>query len=71
MVQLRELRESLQNVLGKKWRELNCARTYRQVQRTIFEDLYEQYKEQVEDPKQLLELRDEFINWIEKHGSAR
>ena len=45
--------------------------TFRQVQRTIFENLHEQYGKQAEDPKQLLELRDEFINWIQKHGSTR
>jgi len=45
--------------------------THRQVQRTIFENLYEQYKEQVDDPKELLELRDEFINWLVKHGTNK
>jgi len=45
--------------------------THRQVQRTIFENLYEQYKEQVDDPKELLDLRDEFIRWLERHGTTQ
>jgi hypothetical protein len=45
--------------------------TFRQVQKTIFENLHEQYGKQVEDLIQLIGLRDEFINWIQKHGSTR
>ena len=45
--------------------------TFRQVQRTIFESLHEQYGKQVEDPRQLLDLRDEFIKWMQRHGSTR
>ena len=45
--------------------------TFRQVQRTIFESLHEHYSKQVDDLKQLIELRDEFIKWIERHGSNR
>lgn len=45
--------------------------THKQVQRTIFENLYEQYKDQVDDTKELLELRDEFINWLVKHGTNK
>lgn len=45
--------------------------TFRQVQRTIFENLHEQYGKQVEDPKQLLDLRDEFIKWMQRHGTKR
>ena len=45
--------------------------THRQVQRTIFQSLYEQYSEQVGDPKELLDLRDEFINWLVRHGTNR
>lgn len=45
--------------------------TFRQVQRTIFENLHEQYGKQVGDAKQLLDLRDEFIKWIQRHGTTR
>jgi len=39
---------------------------YRAVQRTIFTSLHEHYRQQVQDLKQLIELRDEFMKWLER-----
>ena len=61
---IKDLTEKLKPLTFPGW----SLRTdnHRAVQRTIFTSLHEHYKQQVKDPKQLLELRDEFIKWLER-----
>jgi hypothetical protein len=64
---IKDLNKKLEPQLFPNWHLKQD--TIKQVQVTIFEALYEQYKDKVEDVKQLIELRDELIKWIERHGT--
>jgi len=66
---IKDLMQTLEPKLFPGWSRKTD--THRAVQVTIFESLHERYKDKVEDINQLTRLKDEFIKWIEKHGSTK
>jgi len=61
----KELMKDLEPLLFEGWNLK--ADSYRRVQRAIYDKLHHSYKDWVENLKQLLTLRDEFIKWLERH----
>jgi len=61
---IKDLTEKLKPLTFPGW----SLRTdnYRAVQRTIFTSLHEHYGQNVQAPIKLLELRDEFMKWLER-----
>jgi len=65
----KKLTEELQSLLFPGWDQKQD--THRAVQQKVFQRLHSEYKTRVKDPKQLLTLRDEIIEWLQKSREQR
>jgi len=65
----KKLTEELEPLLFPGWDQKQD--THKSVQQQVFQRLHSQYKDRVDDPKRLLTLRDEIIEWLQKSREQR